>query len=236
MANIDELMAAMNQRQITDDEGQISDEGTSESETVADESSMEETSEEDIATGENPSDELEDETRSDQEDSEKPALDESGKRYIPENRFKEVYAEKKALERELESLKSVQTPKSVPQPIQPTNVDKADLLETEFLHKEYPQFNPGSGNYSRLLDEMGAEIYRTNPGISKLEAARRALDRAAQLTKQVSATKEDAKIVKQQYADSGMATRASRSVSEKIDLDKMSDRDLEAYLKSTGNW
>jgi hypothetical protein len=244
MATIDELMAAMNDHQVTDEDGQAL-EDTNESTPAVEEPQVEEEISEDEPAGEvNPADDSTDAPQAEEEEVEiEHAEDESGKRMIPEKRFKQIYAEKKAVERELESLRSkIGTPQpdtfqKQRQAIYGAGLDKADIIETEMLFDRHPEFDPASTKYSPILDEMGAEILKANPGISKLEAARRAKTRVELIAKQTNAVRTEARIVKQQVADSGMASRASRSdVQTAPNLDNMSDKEIEAYLRETGAW
>ncbi len=225
--NLDELKDAFDGHEVTNDEGQLAE--PTDSEEVP---SKEET----------PVNEAEDTEQETAETNPEVAEDEDGKKYVPEGRFKEVYAQKKELERELNKLKSSPPPR-VDNP-QPTG-DRATMLETELLHQTLPQFNPNSPDYSEVLDEMGSEIYNSSfrfdpntqtvvPTITKLEAARRAIERAKKLSGNRDKNKEEVRIVKSQQSDSGF-TSASKKVPEKS-LDDMSLEEKEAYLKANGLW
>lgn len=169
------------------------------------------------------------------------AEDEDGKKYVPEGRFKEVYAKLKEAERKLQSSTPVQKA-----PIMSSvSPDRSALLETELLNQTLPQFNPNSPEYSQVLDEMGAEIYQSAhrydpstgqilPTITKLEAARRAIDRAKKLGGFQEQARKEARIVKTQQSDSGI-TSSSKKVAEKKPED-MSLEEKEAYLRRTGQW
>jgi hypothetical protein len=170
------------------------------------------------------------------------AEDEDGKKYVPEGRFKEVYAKLKEAERK---LKEPSTPAQKAPIMSGINPDRSALLETELLHQTLPQFNPNSPEYSEVLDEMGSEIYQSSfrfdataqgvvPTITKLEAARRAIDRAKRLSGTQEKARAEVRIVKSQQSDSGF-TSASKKVTDKK-LEDMSLEEKEAYLKKIGEW
>lgn len=224
--NLDELKDAFDGHQVTGDDGQLTE--TTDSEEVP--------SEEETTVNE--------EENTEQETAEtnpEVAEDEDGKKYVPEGRFKEVYAKLKEAERKLKSS----TSEPVAPPMSSQLPDRASLLETELLHQTLPQFNPNSPDYSEVLDEMGSEIYQSSfrfdprtqsvlPTITKLEAARRAIDRAKKLGGSRDRNKEEVRVVKSQQSDSGF-TSASKKVPEKS-LDDMSLEEKEAYLKANGLW
>lgn len=245
--NMKKFMDAFNDRQITDEDGNVveTEEGTSESEPSTDEAEVEaETSEDESTQGENPDDEEESESQPDEaEIEEQPVEEESGKRTVPIDRFKSVYGKQKAAEREAEALKrELESLKSKnrlgdpePQPVYNPN----EALERELLFDKYPQFDPSNEEkYSDLLDQMGAEIYSAAGGtITKLEAARRALARQAEIAKQVGALKAENTTAKKQVADSGVSTSASRgSRITEPNFDAMSDKEMEAYMRANGIW
>jgi len=187
MSTLDELAAALNDHQVTDDEGQIKEETTSTDETAT----QEENTVEEPAQAEKPEESEVEEPKTPTEDDEidlvELAADDTGKRYVPEKRFKEVYGKLKATERELaknkvpEVIEPITKPATVP-------LNKADALEIELLRSIMPQFNPESTEYSRELDELGFSIYEGakdksgNYSMTRTEAARKALQWAKRIT------------------------------------------------------
>lgn len=231
-----DLAAALNGHQVTDDEGQIK----GESETPAEESApSEETTVEETAPAEKPAESPDKPTQGEEDDSKiELAADETGKRYVPEARFDKVYGKLKQAERELSSLKE-KAQAEAPKPQETLNQPQADrsaLLETELLRSTLPQFNPDSSEYSAELDELGAEIFRANPGITKLEAARRAITTAKKLASKVNEIKQEARTVKALQSDQGLAGRVTSRAAVEPDPDKMSVDELEGYLKEKGIW
>jgi len=231
--NLDQLKDAFDGHEVTNDDGQLTE--TTDSEEVP---SKEET----------PVAEAEDMEQETAETNPEVAEDEDGKKYVPEGRFKEVYAKLKEAERK---LKETSTREPVAPPMSGQSPDRASLLETELLHQTLPQFRPynadGTRNpdYSEVLDEMGSEIYQSSfrfdpktqsvmPTITKLEAARRAIDRAKKLVGSRDRNRDEVRVVKSQQSDSGF-TSASKKVPEK-NLDDMSLEEKEAYLKANGLW
>lgn len=259
ISSLDELAAALNDRQITDGEGQI-DETTSTDDTAA----QEENTENESVTAEKSEDELEESTQDsedesetqhteeeseDSEDESQDATDESGKRYVPESRFKKVYAKSKELERQIEALQaqtqSVKQPKGKQSKSTDTRPSKADLLE---LKLELPQFDPKldeygeptNPEYSPELDRLGAQILRANPGMSPLQAGREALKVAKELSKRQAQVKSEAHAEKSIRSDTGITSRVQSkdlkgSEAEKV-LNSNDDQEMEAYLKKIGQW
>jgi len=242
MDNMEALMTALNGHSVTDEQGDVPVETTSVEEPVAQETS----------TVDEPVAEVEAQPAA-QADPEIPELaeDETGKRYVPQKRFDEVYGKLKALERERQQVTpQVTQPIQQPvqrQPIQPES--KADAMETELLYATLPQFNPNDpSNYNQDLDELGAEIYRASqvvdtktkqlvPTITKLEAARRAIARAKKFTANQIAIAAEARQVKSLQADQGITSRvSSRGQSDQVDPSKMTLEQMEAFLKSNGQW
>lgn len=163
------------------------------------------------------------------------AEDDRGKRFVPEKRFKQIYAEKKELERQLEQLKTA--------PVEPesfnTNrvpLDRQSQLENELLFTQMPEFDPTSSNYSKALDAIAADIYRANGGnLTKLQAARMAKERASMIASKVDAVRSEARVVKIQNSDNGISQR--NTVKESTpNLDNMSASELESYLKAQNAW
>lgn len=234
MSTIDELAASLNDHQVTDDEGKIEAEETAQEESAP----QEQTPAEETATEEaNPPKEEAESEDNDQPDLVETAADETGKRYVPEARFKEVYAKWKEAERKKE--------KPFEPPQRPTSAkpaDKTDALETELLRSTLPQFNPESKDYSKEIDEMGYVFYEAsrdakgNHTITRLEAARQALSKAKKITSQVAEVKTEARTVKAQQSDQGITNRVLNRDSAKVDPDKMSLEEKEEWLKSQGLW
>ena len=230
-----EMAAALNDHQVTDDEGK-----------VAEETAIEETATQEINTDDEsasavkPAEPEITEPKADDEGTETQlAEDESGKRYVPEGRFKKVYGEKKALEREIESLKNQsQVIKPTNQPTQQVNLDKSSQLETELLYATLPQFDPNSDQHDAELDDLAVAIYQANPGITKIEAARRAIAKAKALTKDQVKIVAEARSVKTQQSDQGITSRVSNrpSTDSGVPGADASLEEMEAYLRKTGEW
>lgn len=244
---MEELAAALNGREVTDDEGEVSEER----ETFEDESatSEQETLEEESATGENQVDSSETDTRSeDDDDEEELAEDESGKKYIPEKRFKSVYAKLKDAERQLEEERqqkqrgqeileqvSFKGKGKQAKPVEKTPAElKVEALE---LKMELPQFDPNKPEvYDKNLDDLGFEIYRANPGMTLVQAGRKAIEMASKLAQREQEVKQSAKQVKRQQSDQGITTRVTSRQSTQTNPSKMSLEEMEQYLKETGAW
>lgn len=231
-----EMAAALNGHEITDPDGQVREDDTSLEETAAPETNTEE----DAATVEKPAESEESAPKADDEETEPQlAEDESGKRYVPEARFKKVYGELKATQRELDSFK-----KGKDQALKPTEpmipqstLDKPSQLETELLYATSPQFNPYSDQYDSELDDLAVNIYLANPGITKLEAARRAVIKAKNLTKDQAKIISEARSVKAQQSDQGITSRVTnRAASNEAPGEGASLEEMEAYLRKTGDW
>lgn len=188
---------------------------------------------EEPAREEKPAEESKPEPKPADEDSETIAEDESGKRYVPEKRFNQVYAKLKAFER---GEAQVRQPTQPTQPVEKqTPTDPNTALEVEILTIRYPQFDPNSDKYDQTLDRIGSEIYRANPGITRTEAARRALALQSELVEKVSSEKAQARLVKLNQSDSGITTRAQNKETS-INPDDMSLEEMESYLKKNGSW
>lgn len=230
-----QMAAALDDHEVTDDEGKVADETA-----VEDTATQETNTEEETASAEKPAESTNEEPKTEEVESETQlAEDESGKRYVPEGRFKKVYGELKAKERELDSLKK-QAPALQPiqQPTQPQTPDKSSQLETELLYATLPQFNPDSDQYNQDLDDLAVNVYLANPGITKLEAARKAITKAKALTKDQIKIISEARSVKSQQSDQGITSRVSNRPSEKDQIPgpDATLEEMEAYLKKTGEW
>jgi hypothetical protein len=233
-------LAALN-HQVTDENGEIVAEETAQEETAP----QEQTPVEETATVEKPAEEEtspKEETESENEPEMVPtAEDETGKRYVPESRFKEVYAKMKDLER---MSKITPKPSEVTQRpsvgLKPS--DKADALEVELLRTTLPEFNPEKPEYSREVDELGFSLYegskdpKGNYSMTRLEAARKALNMAKKITSKVAEIKSEARSVKAQQSDQGITNRVISREGAKLDPEKMTLEEKEEWLKATGNW
>src|SRR6185312_6191690 len=170
---------ALNDHQVTDADGLLSNSD----DTDVENSTTQETNTLDDPASSEKSVETEAPAPKAEEDETEPnfAEDEKGRKYVPEKRFKEVYAKQKELERQLEAAKATQSSgvgqqNVLPQQPRPTQgVDKTTALELDLLKITLPQFNSESGDYDPELDKLGAQIYNANPGITMLEAGRRAI-------------------------------------------------------------
>lgn len=239
MSNLDELAAALDKNQVTDDEGQIVGEETSQEESAP----QEQTPVEEAATAEKSAD-TEDTSPEESTESEnepemvETAADETGKRYVPESRFKEVYAKMKAFERKLTSKTEAEPKGVIPEPkFKAEPLEKADAVEIELLRATLPQFNPESEEYSREMDELGFAVYKATPGITRIEAARRAVQMAKKIQSKVAKVNEEARSVKSEQSDQGITSRVtSRADVSNIPGEDASPDEMEAWLKAHGQW
>lgn len=229
MAIADDLVASLNGHQITDDEGEMV-ENTTDQDTTSDEINAEDLTEEELPTAE-----LSNEVSQPHEDEEESelAVDDSGRRYVPEKRFKDVYRKWKEAERSKTQAPTVnEEPEFSPNNLQ---VDKMERMENEFLFTRYPQFDPASSSYSPVLDKIAGDVYSASGGrMTKLEAARVAISRAKELADSEGAVKAGVRQVKMSQQES-LSTRSGARATV-VDPDKMSLSDMESYLKNTGNW
>lgn len=249
-----EMAAALNNHQITDSEGQIAEETA-----IEDTASQEINTDDEFAQADKPAEVEETSSQTpeatDETDYVGLAEDESGKRYVPESRFKEVYGKSKATERELQALKeqlakgdalmrqseNPKTSKKTQQDNSAAQPSKADLLE---LKMTLPQFDPKldengvptNPDYVEELDQLGYDLWKANPALTPLEAARQALKYAKSLSKKQSEAVAEARLVKSIQSDQGITSRVGQRTPQQVDIDSMSDTEMEAYLKSTGQW
>jgi len=244
-----EDLAAMFNRDITDEDGQMTTETT-----VADTTASQETNtDDDDTTAEKSENSDDDDTKSESKSSEtesveddEPVEDESGKKYIPQKRFDKVYKEKKELERKLKSLESNganQTlnnliPDSLKQPlninrVEPTAIEQVEL---EVLFGKFPQFDPESKHYSRSIDSLGAEIMRSNPNMSKLTAAKRALDIAKGIAQSQLDVQAENRALKSEGSDTGITSRVINRQASPIDPNTMTLEEKEEWLRKKGQW
>lgn len=232
---------ALNDHQVTDEDGLLNtaDETASENSTTQETNTLDES-----ATTEK-SAETEAPAPKAEEDETEPnfAEDEKGRKYVPEKRFKEVYAKQKELERQLQAEKARQSSgvgqqNVLPQQPYPTQgVDRTTALELDLLKTTLPQFNPDSAEYDPELDKLGAQIYNANPGITMTEAGRRAIATAKALTRKQAQVVAEARAVKSQQSDQGITSRVkSNGQVETPDPKKMTLEQMEDFLKSNGQW
>ena len=240
MSNLDELAAAMD-RQITDDQGQaIADDTASEESAPQEQTTVEEDATAEKSVDTNDSTPVETKESENEPEMVELASDETGKRYVPESRFKEVYARMKAAERG----QSEKTPEVIKPyaPIQAKPIDKTDALESELLRSTMPQFNADSDQYDRDLDELGFQIWEAskdatgNHTITQLEAGRKAINMAKKITSKVADVKLEAKSVKVSQSDQGITNRVLNREGQQLDPDKMTLAEKEEWLKASGSW
>lgn len=223
---MEQLAATMGGHQITGEDGKPIEETEQEpvpvSEPAAEETEPEDTGivkEQDQEEPTNPltSDEL--------------VEDDSGKKYVPQKRFDEVYAKLKSLEREQAKKPTSSTPTDLP-----VELSKTDKLETEMLYSTMPEFDPKSDKYSEELDILGSQIFLANPGVTKLEAARRARTLASKLNQKREAARNSARDYKSQTTEGSFASKPLAGRSTQVDPEKMSLEEMESFLKANGQW
>lgn len=231
------LAAALNGHSITDSEGQIAEE------TASEESAPQETNtEDDTALSEKTAEEESASTQdTDESDETNLAVDDSGKRYIPEKRFKKTYAEKKQLERENEALKALVT-STIPVG---TNVQQStsstssnpdlDRLELKMVYKEYPQFNPSSEEYSPEIDKLAGNLRRAN-NLSVTDAAEEAMKMVKKFTSDQVQVAREARTVKALQSDQGITSRVTNRQPTQVDFESLSLEEKEQYLRDNGQW
>lgn len=236
-----QLAAALDGHSVTDEEGEVSELETDQLESAP----VEQTTDDESATGENPPEtESQDANADDEADGDQLAEDDSGKKYVPLDRFNKVYGKMKSTERELAEqrarieqgqalLDKSKSSQQKPGKQQEVKIDKADILE---LKMTLPQFNQDSDKYDEDLDRLGFDILRANPGMTPLEAGRVAIDRAKRLTQKYAGAIQEARTVKAQQSDNGITSRRVSTGTKSVNPDVMSLEDMESYLKETGNW
>lgn len=241
--NAAELAALLNGHQVTDEEGgeQVETE-TTEDNTA---SLKAQTTLDDSTTAEKPQEDSKPAPKADEEDSETLAEDEKGNRYIPAKRFDKVYGEKKTAERKVEELeKQIQAlmntgltrSEAKTEAAKPQQVDRTQALEVELLKGKLPQFDPESSQYDPDLDQLGAEIYKANPGITMIDAARKAVKYQEKLVKEMAKITAEARLVKTVQSDQGITSRNVSSGQTQANLNDMSDAQMEKYLRDNGMW
>lgn len=215
MSTIDDLAAALNGHQITDEDGAITSE-----------SAPEEV--DSLVSESEPVEEVVEEPKP-QEPEPEEAEDDRGNKYIPEKRFKKVWGEKKALERELAALRQ-QPAKEAQEPL-----DRTQALEMEILFDKHPEFNPNDSKYSEELDTLAGKLLKADPSLSLLQAAKEAKTLASRIAGRVNLVKDETVMVKRAVSDNGISG-VTKKVSDKVDPDSMTEAELERYLKETGQW
>lgn len=225
--NLQDMIAAMDGHQVTDDTGQVQEEDTSVENTATQES----TTVEEEQTPEKPK-----ETEAEESDS---VEDDEGKKYVPEKRFKEVYAQRRDAERRAKELEEQLAKASSQEPRTPVKVDRAEMLENELLFTKYPQFDPNNSDYDQDLDDYAGDVYRASMvggrNITKLEAARKALDKMKKLSSKEASIREEARTIKKSMVES-VTSKGGQRVESQSDPDNMSLDDMESYMKSHGAW
>jgi len=235
--NSSDLAAALNGHYITDQEGQIAEE-TADQESAIDETNTEE----EAAPAEKPIEEEEASTQDvDESDETNIAVDDSGKKYIPEKRFKKTYAELKQKERDIEALKQLITQtQPVGQDVKPTNtkassVSDIERLELKMVLKEYPQFDPKSEEYSQDLDVLAGNLRKAND-LTIIEAAEEAINTAKRFTSDQIKVAREARTVKAQQSDQGITSRVVSREVQSDNFETMTLEQKEQYLKKKGMW
>lgn len=231
------LAAALDSHLITDSEGQIAED------TASGESAPQETNtEEQTAPSEKTAEEESTPTQEvDESDETNLAVDDSGKRYIPEKRFKKTYAEKKQLERENEALKALVTStvpvgtNVQPTPTQTSSNPDLDRLELKMVYKEYPQFNPNSEEYSPEIDKLAGNLRRAN-NLSVTDAAEEAMKMVKKFTSDQVQVAREARTVKALQSDQGITSRVVSREPQQPDFDAMTLEQKEQYLRDKGMW
>lgn len=246
--NLRELAAALNEREITDANGQITGETDTPDETTAD--SEPTTTEEATEPAEKPIDDTEAAPLADDvPDEDQHAVDETGKRYVPEARFKKETAKFRETERKLKALEAqlaqgnallqnVDTTKTgaaseLPAPVAPS-YSKADILE---LKMELPQFDPNKAEYDPAVDALGYELLKADPLLTPLEAGKKALKMSREFGKREADARVAARTVKTVQSDTGITSRRSSGTdATRVDPNSMTLEEKEQFLKEQGLW
>lgn len=236
-----QLAAAMDDHQVTDESGAILEESTSTDNSAE---SEQKTTEQSTEQAVKPTDA---EAKAPQADvnAEETQLaeDEAGKRYVPEERFNKIYGKSKAAERKLKEMEAELIKLKAPQgqyvpptaPLKP--VDRTEAIEVELLKGKMPEFDPESERYSPEIDALGGEIFKANPGITRIEAARKAMNYAKNLNSKIADAQNEARAVKSSQADHGITNRVvSRTPSTDVPGENATLEEQEAYLRRTGQW
>lgn len=256
-----QMAAALNGHQITDDQGSAEGEMETPVENTA--AQDQQPPVEETARVEQPAKSAPEAPKApeveDEIDLVETAADETGNKYVPEKRFKEVYAKQKAYERELKAAQAqLATQQAVPLPAAPiaatpksgkasqspeSPVSKADILE---LRMTLPQFDPRydengvatNPEYNRDLDVMAFQVFEANKskGMSVLDAAKQAIRFAKSISSKELETRTEARTVKALQSDQGITTRVVSRGATSVDPDKMNESELMEYMKANGMW
>jgi len=222
MSTIDDLAAALNNHQVTDEDGQVRSEPAAEQVDSLESESV-------------PTEEVQEEPKLQEQEPEE-AEDDSGRKYVPLKRFNKIYGEREELKRELAALRQ-QAPVKEPQPVSVPSLDRTQALEMELLFDKYPEFNPNDDKYSPELDALAGKFVQANPSLSALQAAREAKEFAKRIGSKQAGIQQESVMVKRAVSDNGIAGRPQKvSTQPEIDIATASADDLERYLKQTGNW
>lgn len=228
-----QMAAELNDHQVTNEDGNIAGEDATPQEEPA--ASEPKTTEDTDAPAREP------EASQPEDELVEVASDESGKRYVPEDRFKKVYGKLKQTERELAQQRTAPQPASLrqdskPETREPQPTDRTAALEVEILNSTLPQFDPTSDQYDEDLDALGAAFYRGNPGITKIAAARMALAHTRKLAMKNAEVKAGARTVKALQSDQGITSRVTSRDSAQVDPASMTLEEKEQWLKENGQW
>jgi hypothetical protein len=230
--NLQKLEAALNS-EITDDEGQQIEENAPSFEESApqEEKQMGESTETEKSTEE----EVKESKPGTESEEMQPVEDEEGKKYIPEKRFKEVYAKSKENERRVKELEKAVAQQYSLKPQEQAPHNKTDDLEVELLFAKYPQFDPEHENYDVDVDDLAADIFLAGKAKTKIEAAKMALDKVKKLSSKSIPIKDEARVIKKAMSES-VTTKGGSRVEVEPDPDKMSPEEMESYMKAKGEW
>jgi hypothetical protein len=234
--NLQDLAAALDDHQVTDDEGQVAGENETSQEAPA--------ATETKTTEHTDAQEQKTQTSQDEPDVTEVASDETGKRYVPESRFKEVYRRQKELEPQLAQhakptnavLQEIDRVAAKTQTAPSKTPDKAEQLEVEMLKSTMPQFDQESDQYDPDLDAIGSTYYNANPGITRLQAARWAINQVSRIAKKEAAARTEARTVKAIQSDQGITSRVGSRNSGTPNPDTMTLEQKEQWLKENGAW
>lgn len=232
MADVmEELTAALNNHSVTDEDGQVQEGEDTPVESVSEETEQPEAQEE-------PEPEPTEKQEEPEEDPDVVQDETTGKKFVPEKRFKEIYGKTKRLERELEQLRKQQTPSVSKDTLDMPRLTDAQKLENEIMFERYPEFNPESEEYDEELNEVAVNLFLANRdnGMTRLEAAKKAKNLASKITAKVAGIRSEALSIKREQADSGITRRVTSREGTSFNPDNASVEELEEYLRKTGNW
>lgn len=240
-SNLAQLAEAFDGHQITDEDG-ARNEGETDT-PVAEPAGDEQTTESPVVEEQPAQKENADPVKEEAKDDEhEVAEDDSGNKYIPQKRFDKVYGKLKSAERERDEMKAkLQQGEQILQEHgqsaqQQPKVNSVEAVEIELLRMQMPEFDPTSDQYSKTLDSLGAQIFKANKGITRLEAARRAKSMAADLALKSVEAKQESRVYKQQNSDQGITNRVVNRVQTQKKPEEMTESEMEAWMKSNGLW